>query len=139
MTDNSPYPISRPVAITELLHGDPKQIVIDADDAERQALADYLDIPEVRSLKAKVTLRGEPGRTFVLEGTVDADLTQSCVVTLNPVETHIAGPIRRVFRDFPEESEDPEMDPFDEDAPDEVEGGQIDVGIVRCLHLIDVV
>jgi len=128
------FPLSRPVPVSDLLRGDVVSLTIDADDDERRALADFLGIPEVKSLVARVKLRAEPGRRFVLDGTVAADLVQSCVVTLEPVETHVEGPIRRVYLDTPPDKEDADLDPFDDDAPDLIEGGMIDAGAAVCEY-----
>ena len=135
MTADLDFPISRPVQLNELLHGKSQEITIDANESDRRALAAYLDTPEVKSLTARVTLRAEPGRVFRLEGTVKAEIVQSCVTTLMPVEETIDGPIRRVFRDSPPDDDDLEMDPFDDDTPDEIEAGMIDAGAVVCEHI----
>lgn len=129
------FPLSQPVQVSDLLRGDVVSLTIDADDDERRALADFLNIPEVKSLVARVKLRAEPGRRFVLDGTVVADLVQSCVVTLEPVETRVEGSIRHVYIDTPPENEDADLDPFDDDSPDLIEGGVIDAGAAVCEYM----
>jgi uncharacterized metal-binding protein YceD (DUF177 family) len=129
------FPLSHPVPVSELLRGDVVTLTIAAGDAERRALAEFLNIPEVKSLAARLKVRAEPGRRFVLDGTVAADLVQSCVVTLDPVETRVEGPIRRVYLDTPPDQEDADLDPFDDDAPDLIDGGVIDAGAAVCEYI----
>lgn len=135
MNDIEDFPISRPVTVADLLQAETVRVAIDAGEEERAALAEYLDIPEVRMLKADLVLRAEPGRRFVLNGHVTAEIVQSCIVTLNPVEAHLDGPIRRIYQDGEASEDDPEMDPFDDDTPDQVENGMIDAGAAVCEHI----
>ena len=129
------FPLSQPVSISDLLRGDVVTLTMDADDGERRVLAEFLGIPEVKSLTARVKLRAEPGRRFVLEGTVAADLVQTCVITLEPLEARVEGPIRRVYLDTPLDEGDSDLDPFDDDAPDSVESGTIDAGAAVCEYI----
>src|SRR6478672_2189556 len=63
-----------------------------ADAGERQALASALDLRDVRTLTAEVTLT-QAGRSAVLaEGRFHADIVQTCVVSLVPVEQSIDEP-----------------------------------------------
>jgi len=129
------FPLNHPVPVSDLLRGDVVALTIDAGDDERRALAEFLGIPEVKSLTARVKVRAEPGRRFVLDGTVAADLVQSCVVTLEPVEARVEGPIRRVYLDTPPEAEEADLDPFDDDAPDLIDGGVVDAGAAVCEYI----
>lgn len=135
MSTESEFPITHPVAVSDLLRGDTVVIRFQADAGQCRALADFLGIPEVRAVSATLKLRAEPGRRFILDGPVTADLTQTCVVTLAPLETRVETPIRRVYQDVPPDDEDPEQDPFADDAPDLVEGGVIDAGVALCEHI----
>lgn len=126
------FPISRPLAVADLIREERQDIVIDAAAEERAALADYLGIPAVGKVLARLTARAEPGRRFVLEGRVQASLTQTCVVALEPVAEEIDAVLRRVYEDAPAGEEDNLVDPFDEDLPEPVEGGVIDAGAAVC-------
>ncbi|MAN80899.1 MAG: hypothetical protein CMM77_04545 [Rhodospirillaceae bacterium] len=134
MTDGG-FPLHEPVPVSDLLRGDVVTIAIDADAEQRRELAEFLEIPDVKSLVARLKVRAEPGRRFVLEGTIAADLVQSCVVTLEPVEARVEGPIRRVYVDSPPREEDTDLDPFDDDAPDLIDGGVIDAGAAICEYI----
>ena len=135
MNETEDFPISHPISVVELLQAEKIRVSIDAGPEERAALAEYLGIPEVRTLKADLILRAEPGRQFVLDGHVTAEIVQSCIATLNPVEARLDGPIRRVYQDGAAPEDDPEMDPFDDDTPDDVENGVIDAGAAVCEHI----
>lgn len=126
------YPISHPVAVADLIREERQDIVIDATTGQRAALAGYLGIPAVGMVQARLTARAQPGRRFVLEGRVRASLTQTCVVTLEPVAEEIDAVLHRVYEDAPAEEDDNLIDPFDEDLPEPVDGGVIDAGAAVC-------
>ena len=95
-----------------------------ATPAERASLAARFGIPAVERLEAELTLRPEPGGGFRVTGTLEAEVVQSCVVTLEPVPQHVAETVElRVLPEGAEFSEDPE-------APDEIaiEGDSFDLG-----------
>jgi uncharacterized metal-binding protein YceD (DUF177 family) len=70
-----------------------------ADPAERLALARRFDLLEVRSLRGHGRLeRGGGPRELVLRGWLEADVVQSCVVSLEPVPAHLREPIERRYR-----------------------------------------
>ena len=77
--------LSRPVELAEIGEGGLTRMVT-ADAAEREALAIAFDLRELRSLVAKVKL-SQLGRTGVLaEGHISADMVQTCVVSLVPID-----------------------------------------------------
>jgi len=68
-----------------------------ANPAERAALAKWAGVVSVEKLDARVQIRKlEPNR-FGLDFQLTADVTQSCVVTLDPVSGHIAHGFSREF------------------------------------------
>jgi Large ribosomal RNA subunit accumulation protein YceD len=70
-----------------------------ADPAERLALARRFDLLEVRSLCGYGRLeRGGAPTELVLRGWLEADVVQSCVVSLEPVPGHLREPIERRYR-----------------------------------------
>lgn len=86
----------------------------EADAGERAALARRYDVPEVRSLRFRATVRPWRGGAIV-EGEVEAGLVQTCVITLEPVETELRD---RFVRRFLPEDRLGGYDPGDLDAPD---------------------
>jgi hypothetical protein len=110
-------------------------VVVEADEAQRKALADAYDLLAVNALAANATLT--PGRrgTVTIEGRVTADIAQSCVVSLVPVDQHIEEPFSVRFAsadspDLPEARANAEVviDPAAPDPPEVMDGTRIDVG-----------
>ena len=112
--------LSRVVSVDRL----PPHVTVEADAAECAALAGRLNIPAVRSLFCRFTLRRQ-GAVVLADGVLAADVTQSCVVTLDPVEQHVDD--RFTVRFVPDGSEPKDDDP---EAPDEIpyQGSSIDFG-----------
>ena len=99
---------------------------LEATPPERAALAQRFGIESVERLEATLDLRAEPGGTIRVRGHLAADVTQACVVTLDPVPQRIeeAVDLRFVPAGMESADEDPE-------APDEIpmtRGGVLDLG-----------
>ena len=60
-----------------------------ATPAERQALAVALGVVSVERFETAYRATAQSGRRYRISGTFAADLTQACVVTLEPVRGHI--------------------------------------------------
>lgn len=80
---------SRPVDLARL--GDAEVAYdVDATEPERAALAKRLGLIALRALSAKVRVRRiQGGAAIRLSGHLAADVTQACVVTLEPVDNHV--------------------------------------------------
>lgn len=88
---------SRPVVIDEI--GE-REVVrdIEANDEERAALGKRFGLVSLGRLKASVHLKWVQGRKLLkLTGAFEADVEQSCVVTLEPVQEHIAESLDILF------------------------------------------
>src|SRR5215470_344336 len=82
---------SRPVRLDELSQHE-HSYEIEAGEAERAALARRFGLESIGRLKAAVGLRSEAAdRRVRLRGHFEADVVQSCVVTLEPVPAQLAG------------------------------------------------
>ncbi len=83
-----PAVFSRPVAIASI---PPDGAVMDvsADEAERAALAAANDLLAVNALTARIELAGDGKGGVTVVGRVHADVVQTCVVSLAPVEQHV--------------------------------------------------
>jgi hypothetical protein len=80
---------SRPIRVDELSHQE-RRYDIEANEAERAALARRFDLQGIDKLIAQVRLRSETaGRRVRLIATLEAEVVQSCVVTLDPVPARI--------------------------------------------------
>jgi uncharacterized metal-binding protein YceD (DUF177 family) len=97
---------------------DGERLDLVADDAERTAIARRLDLDALDRFEAHVTLT-RSGESIRAEGRFAASLTQSCVVTRDPIAAHLDEPFELKF--VPE--------PATAAADDEVElgAGELDV------------
>ena len=103
---------------------DGRREILEADEAERAALAARFGIPAVESLRAELRLRPEADGAVRAEGRLAAEVVQSCVVTLEPVAQRVEEAV--ALRLLPAGLE-PRDDP---DEPDEIpsRNGVVDLG-----------
>lgn len=105
-------------------------LVADAD--ERAALAARFGLLSLDRFEAQLRLHWlEPGTLLALNGTLSADMVQSCVVTLEPVPSRIDEPVEMLFARDGEASAD-----FvgSEDA-EPLEGDRLDIGEIVAEEL----
>ena len=69
----------------------------EADAAECAALAARFNLPAVRSVRFALQAEPTGAGGWRITGSVEAGLTQTCVVTLEPVETEVAEAVDRRF------------------------------------------
>lgn len=110
-------------------------VELEADDAQRAELAARHELRAVNAFG--FTLRVSPWKREGAQvvGRVSADITQNCVVSLDPVDARIDETVSAVFvpensRLAPVETEDGEilLDAEGDDAPETFTGNRIDVG-----------
>jgi uncharacterized metal-binding protein YceD (DUF177 family) len=107
-----------PVTVAQIpetgLHRD-----IAADQREREALAEAGGLREILSVSASFDVASKTGGRVHVAGRVQARVGQTCVVTLEPIETDIDEPIDLIFA--PPEQIPDLADLVDEAAESEVE------------------
>ena len=129
-----PDPWRVPVAVEKIpdtgLHRD-----LEADQATRVAVADVGGLREVLSVQASFDVTPKSGGRFHVEGRVRARIGQTCVVTLEEMESDIDEPIDLIFAppdQIPEMAalvdEAEESDEDTPDPPEPIENGIIDLG-----------
>ena len=123
MTDSAPLPISRPIDITSI-RSDGSAFHVETTEAERAALAERFEIPAIASLTADFLLR-KKGPHVRVSGEVFGRFTQVCILTLEPFETDFREEVDVAFDENPEKAL--ELRP-EEEAPDQIVDGIIDVG-----------
>ena len=104
---------------------------LSANESERKALAKRLDIPAIKSLNAEVRLKPESkGRKVMVNADVTAQVIQTCVVTLDPIENSLHTTAKVRFGNDSRSSQDDDIEIWaeDEDPPDTIVDGIIDVG-----------
>jgi uncharacterized metal-binding protein YceD (DUF177 family) len=116
---------SRPVSVAALPRAGLAREVL-AEPAERTAVANRLDVPEVLELRASFTLRPAADGTVLAEGSVTAVLMRICVITLEPFAQTTTE--RFLVRLVPEQDVTEAEDGLD--APDVVPfaGSTVDLG-----------
>lgn len=101
---------------------------------ELRALAEWAGVDEVTRLNAHVSVRAQSRTRFLEEAEFEADIVQSCVVTLQPVRTHIARDFTRVLnltpgaRHFADKASPVSAASVAEDTPDEIDSPVYDLG-----------
>ena len=126
---------SRPLALDRIGLKE-KSYEIEADAAECAALAKRLGVPAVRSFAATIRLRLTGGGKIVrLAGRIRAELTQICVVTIEPMSSTVEEDFSRLYSVEAGDEMAEVVIEIDEDVPDPVEDGQIDMGEAAAEHL----
>ena len=142
----------------------PWSYIVSADDAgteieslelspnndESKALAEYLSIDELKNLKVDLKLTRKQGGLVVhIKGKIEADINQTCVVSLEPIENHISEEFEAWYADpdqaisFKKALQQKEMQkqhgeaPItdEKDDPEPIIDGKIDVADVATQFL----
>lgn len=126
---------SRPVAAHTLPRSG-REVTIEADAAERAALARRFGLIALDRLRAQFRLRPGAGGTIAVHGTLSAAVVQRCVVTLDPLPAEIEEEVEAVFADAPAgpDADEIEIDPLAAEVEPLVDG-RIDLGELAAQHL----
>jgi uncharacterized metal-binding protein YceD (DUF177 family) len=136
MTDTAaPSPVSFRVHVSRL----PKkgmEVVIEADEAQREALARLHGLEAVKRFTAPLGITAWKRGGVRVTGRIGADIVQQCVVTLDPVPARVDEEVAATF--LPEGSRlarptfsaegEILLDAEGEDGPETFSGDTIDVG-----------
>lgn len=122
-----PPEFSRTIRLNEVGDG-ARERTIEADEAERQALARRFGLLALDRLGATLRIAPE-ANSWLVTGTLTADLAQPCVATGEPVPAHLETPFAvRFVRDLASpESEEIELSDEDCDLV-ELDSERIDLG-----------
>jgi hypothetical protein len=92
----SDFPIAHPYELGRLSQaGD--EVVLSPSAEELQRIAEWADVDKVDSFTARIELRKITHTRYAFDVDLVADIVQSCVVTLEPVKTHLE---RKFSRDL---------------------------------------
>ncbi len=133
----------------EELGNNPKTFNFKADEQQRIDMARRFGIVSVESAQASVTLQPIGGGSIHAIGSVSADVTQSCVVSLMPVQTHAEDEFEGWFGDknkalsFAKAKSDreakkgqTEIEILEESVdPEPIINGKIDIGELATQYL----
>lgn len=118
-------PYSEPVRLHQI--GGGVKRTLEPDAAARARIAQALDLASLEVFTAEMDLAPSAGG-WRLKGRVRATLAQTCGITLEPLPLEVDAPFSLSLA----EAADPESEEIvitlDDDSPDLVENGQIDLG-----------
>lgn len=138
------------VVDVEKISAEPKRYHFEADDRQRIDLARRLAIMSVEKAECIATIQKVSGGTFHVMGTVRADITQSCVVSLAPVPASVEDEFEGWYSDkdanavsFAKARSErdvkkgqTEIEVLEESAdPEQIVGGKIDIGELATQFL----
>ncbi|MBK5959565.1 hypothetical protein CCR97_15320 [Rhodoplanes elegans] len=132
---NPDRPWSVPVRLDDVPE-DGLVVSLSADSPVREAIARRGGLTGLPRLDARfeVTRRGSG---LHVGGTVSATAGQTCVVTLEPMESAIEEEVDLLFTpDAPEEEPGPPRDPEAEDPPERLVGGTVDLGAIATEFVL---
>ena len=115
--------------------------VIEADAAERTALAARFELEAIDRLTATVRLtRTRGGEMVRVAGELEADVVQTCVVTLESVRNSVKDGFEALFAPpelVPDADDEMEFDASmaEEDIIEPIVNGRIDIGELTAQHL----
>jgi uncharacterized metal-binding protein YceD (DUF177 family) len=127
MTESEPFPLIRPVEVASIRF-DGLAIHIEANEVERAELARLFGIPAIAQLEADFSLTKKGPRARVM-GEVWGRFTQTCVVSLEPFDSDFREMVDLAFDEDPAKAL--ALRP-DEEAPDPIVNGIIDLGAIAA-------
>ncbi|MBV9287953.1 MAG: DUF177 domain-containing protein [Hyphomicrobiales bacterium] len=130
-------PLSRIVRVDAILE-EGQTVALEANAAEREALAAFYRLPSIEALSALLELRRAGQGGIRVTGDVHALVTQICVISLEPFQANVNEEIDVRFA--PRGLEDQEARAHDtrgfamadEDEPEPIVEGKIDVGALAA-------
>lgn len=133
-----PIDFSRPIAVQQLGAGE-NRMRIEATPSERESLARRFNLVGLESLNAQLRLRRIGGSRLVrLHGRLQADVVQTCVVSLQEVRSHVDETFEMLYgppEDIMPDGVDVMVNIDEDDPPEPIRHGLIDTGEAVAEHL----
>jgi len=136
------FPVSFPVNV-EKLGNRTEERLVDWTEAERRTAAEAYNIPDIRSMTARFTLRPWGKSGVMVSGNIAGELVQTCIVTLEDFVASFHEEVEIAFQ--PETSSrgrrsgndavEIEIDIEANDPPEPLIDGAVDLGAIICEHL----
>lgn len=120
---NLPY--SEPVRLHQVPGGVKR--TLEPDAAARARIARALDLASLESFTAEMNL-APTAAGWRLSGRVRASLAQTCGITLEPLPVEVDAPFALTLAEAVDENSDEIVITLDDESPDLIEDGQIDLG-----------
>jgi len=118
-------PYSEPVRLHQVPGG--LKRTLEPDAAIRARIVKALDLASLDAFSAEMELAPSPAG-WRLSGRVRASLAQTCGITLEPLPLEIDAPFVLSLAEAVEEDSDEIIITLDDESPDLIENGQIDLG-----------
>ena len=135
MTEDPSPEFSRPIDLAGL-GGASRSLQLQARPAERATLAARLGLQSIGRLTADVTLTREGTEIVALAGTLEAEVTQTCVVSNEDFVQQISAEVdRRYLLGRAARQSEVDIDPEAEDPPEPLPSGELDLGEVIAEEL----
>ncbi|HEX4861515.1 MAG TPA: DUF177 domain-containing protein [Rhizomicrobium sp.] len=96
---------------------------------DRVRIAGWAGIDALDAFRAKIDLRKVTPTRYSLDAVLTADIVQSCVVTLEPVKSHVESSFKRDLFLTQTKSLDIDVAPVDEDGREEIESLHYDLAV----------
>ena len=128
MTDLPPLPYSEPLRLHQIGAGVERRLTPDAEACK--GIARALDLQSLEGFEADIKLVPTVSG-WRMEGRVVADAVQTCGLTLEPLPVRVDRKfsVQMVEASEREDDEEGEIDlELDDDSPDQIEGGSLDLG-----------
>lgn len=127
-------PFSR-VFRVDALRPEGETVALEASAAEREALASFYKLPSIEALTASLTLKRSSAGGVRVTGAVHGRLTQVCVVSLEPFPATVEEDVDVRFAPRAQDEEPRTYSIADEDEPDPIVDGKIDLGALVAEFL----
>jgi uncharacterized metal-binding protein YceD (DUF177 family) len=118
-------PYSEPVRLHQVAGGVKR--TLEPDAAARARIARALDLASLESFTADMDLKPTDAG-WRLSGRVRANLAQTCGITLEPLPLEVDAPFSLTLAEAVDEDSDEIVITLEDEAPDLIEDGQIDLG-----------
>jgi uncharacterized metal-binding protein YceD (DUF177 family) len=119
-----------------------RHVVLEADEATRKAIAEAAGVVAVPQLTARFDVTQHGAEGLHVAGQVTANVIQTCVVTLEPVENVVEETVDLAFlpgAEIPEAREATGEEGLDlgaDDPPEVLEDGTVDLGAIATEFLL---
>ncbi len=118
----------------EKISADGRRIKFALNDEQREVFIKSLDVRDLKVRQTEFLLRPVSGKRFALTGRLSFTVGQDCIVSLDPLSFDHTADINVQF--WPEDAvaryyasqSDAEVDPLDDDEPEQIEAGMVNVG-----------
>ena len=129
---------SVPVALEDIPETG-RHVELEPNETARAAIAKLAGVVGLPRLSASFDLSRQGSDALRVVGSVSATVDQSCVVTLDPMQSEIEEAVDLLFAPHPEPLDDEKAGPLavDADEPPEVlRGGVVDLGAIATEFLL---